>query len=351
MVVVPGFGGSCLVPTKGAQTGNSWLTPRALLDPWAWVRINAVEYTRGREFVSLGQKLEASGFGTEDGVCDLCPDASALSSALRLAGAGMLPMHARYFAPLRDALRQGGVSRMYSAPYDFRRILDARVLAAYRLDLVGLIERAVMEAGGRRSVLVTHSMGSVLANHLLLTDPEWLKRNVAYVVDVCPNSEGSVLALDGMLNGRLCVGGANGRLCVGGARGGMKDSVRRMSRNNAGLILSLPYPMLLDYEGLVGDAWRTHAEPIMASLRPPGLPGDVGHVLIHGVGHDTPTSIGAGGELAGMADGDGVVLRASDACPSRLVGPDSLVIQTGMSHSAAPSSALVAGLVRVLTSV
>lgn len=335
MVVVPGFGGSCIAP-RGAAAGNTWLSPRMLLDPWAWLRINRVTYTPRGEFLPSNPLLDARGFGSEDAVCDLCPEVSALEGVLRMAGGGALPVRTRYFAELRDGLRARGGARMYSAPYDFRRVLDPAYLATYRLDLLDLVARARLEAGGRRAVVVAHSMGAVLANHLLRSEPEWLERNVAHVVDVCPNSEGSALALDSVLNGRVYIGATDG---------GLKDALARMARNNAGIVLSLPYPAHDDYTALLGDAWSRHASPIMANLRPPGVPGKVGHVLIHGTGHPTP------GAAGGTIDSDGVVLRVSRDVPSRLVGPDTVLLESKDHHSVVPCSALLVSTVMLLSGV
>jgi pimeloyl-ACP methyl ester carboxylesterase len=325
-----------------------------LLDPWAWIKCNAVDYAGG-EFKPRTPGIQDRGFGTDSGVCDLCPEASTMDHALRMTGAAVSG-RTRYFAPLRDAMRDRGC-RMYSATYDFRTILDPRVLATYRLDLLGLVARARRDSGGRRVVLVAHSLGCVLANHLLLSDPEWLERNVAHIVDVCPASEGSVYPLDCMLNGRMYLGSPSGSL---------KTALARMARSNAGLILSLPFPGLCppaggqgdpglsseDYSELVGDAWLRYAHPIMAGLRSPGVRGRVGHVLIHSTGRRTPTSIARDGSPCSYIEGDGVVLPLrGGGPPSRLVGSHTVVMETPDSHSLAPGGKTLIAIVSALAAV
>ena len=384
-----------LAGAGGGNRGNTWLSPSMVLDPWRWLRDNEVRYTAQGRFVSATD-LAVAGFGTAAGVCDLSPDLSALCRLVRFGGgddraegggaegaegagggggdatlrpagpsagpsAGLRGVcdRSRYFAPMRDAMGRVDVP-FHSAPYDFRRIMDPAVASEYRARVTALVARARAAAGGRRVVLVAHSMGCAVANALLLSDSNglgraWVEDNVAHVVDICPADHGSVSALDCMLNGKMY---------VGDARGALREALCASARSNAGMVLSLPIGLgrAVDpadgYSALVGDAWTRHAEPLLRSLASPARPGKVGHVVIDGTGHPTATAIDGAGQPCGFVDGDGVVLRGPGGGAGRagwagragrgVRGPNSIHVEVRTSHSVAPSHPAVIATVRLL---
>lgn len=96
-----------------------------------------------------------------------------------------------YMAPLVSSLQQLGYKdgdNLFGAPYDFRYGLAAEghpceVGSRFLQDLKQLIENASMANGGKPVIVLSHSLGSLFALHLLhRSPPYWRRKFVKHLV-------------------------------------------------------------------------------------------------------------------------------------------------------------------------
>lgn len=106
-----------------------------------------------------------------------------------------------YMAPLIHSLQQIGYvdgETLFGAPYDFRYGLAAdghpsRVGSKFLQDLKRLIEHASSSNGGNPVILVSHSLGSLFALHLLNRNPPtWRRQFIKHLVALSPPWGGAV---------------------------------------------------------------------------------------------------------------------------------------------------------------
>ena len=303
VIVVPGIGGSLL--SRGRARRNAWFTSRMLLDPGAWMRDVDVLYGGGR-FSPLNP-LRTHDFGGVGGICelvsigDIVPFAGGRDTDRLLARAvGIQP-----YDGLVAGLRKAGV-RVAGAPYDFRTILDPVVFHRYARDLTRLIR-----ACERPPVLVTHSMGSVVAAAVLARSDAPCHA----VIDVCPAYGGSWAASSAMRRGNTYVPLKDE---------GLRARAALTARRTAGLVLALPNPLAfprpwadgdVGHRRLTSGAWRAAALPLIedaARIVRSGAPpyGAAHTVVLSDRVEDTP----CGPDPGDVAPGDGLLLPASALC-------------------------------------
>ena len=259
--LVPGFG--CSVLRKPGKRSNSWLEISKMLKPEEWIESNGVRYSDGR-FIP---KTSLSVWEGSDGVRDLVPEISWMKADF-----GQM-----YFGRLIDKVEHEGAA-VRGIPYDFRTILDPVHMREFGEDLLRKLERMDDDNGSTGAVVVAHSMGAVVARAALSkADPDWLRRHVRALVEVCPAHGGSLYSLEVMLKGSFYLPILSGDV---------RKSVAEASRENAGLLLTLPNRMAFPDDrplwvtadgeeiwaeewpwGNVSDAWSRCSEPLIASVR------------------------------------------------------------------------------------
>ena len=90
---------------------------------------------------------------------------------------------------------------LFGAQYDFRKICSPDELFNYIQSLKSLVERSV-HINGKKAVLVSHSLGSSLANYFLVKQPkEWKDRYINSFVTFSGAFGGSPKALRSVLSG------------------------------------------------------------------------------------------------------------------------------------------------------
>lgn len=252
-------------------------------------------------------------------------------------------------------------ARVHGAPYDFRTILDPAVFDRYVEDLGALIDGC-----DRDPVLVTHSMGGVVAAAALaerarrlsaesaLLDRSGVRppeprssRNPAAVVDVCPAYGGSWSAYASLSRGAAYLP-LDARL---------RPRAALTARRTACFVLSLPNPLAFrepwipgdeGHRGLTSGAWRRAAAPMLsevqAFLRPRGAGREresgayADHTIVYCNTVPTPAGPGAGDTRGG----DGVLLPEASLC---MATGDTRVVRVAGKHRTAASCSAVARLV------
>lgn len=110
-----------------------------------------------------------------------------------------------YMAQLVHALESAGYrkgSTLFGASYDFRKICNNSTLREYCIGLVNLIEQSVRANNGQKAVLVTHNLGSQLANYFLTGMPqEWKNTYIKSFICLSGTFGGCPKALRTLLSG------------------------------------------------------------------------------------------------------------------------------------------------------
>ena len=110
-----------------------------------------------------------------------------------------------YMGQLVRALESAGYrkgSTLFGASYDFRKICNNPTLREYCIGLANLIEHSVRTNNGKKAVLVTHNLGSQLANYFLTGMPqEWKNMYIKSFVCLSGTFGGCPKALRTLLSG------------------------------------------------------------------------------------------------------------------------------------------------------
>uniref|UniRef100_A0A1D1ZHL6 Lecithin-cholesterol acyltransferase-like 1 n=1 Tax=Anthurium amnicola TaxID=1678845 RepID=A0A1D1ZHL6_9ARAE len=261
-----------------------------------------------------GVETLASHFGSVEGFRHLDPDD-------HMEGLSEL-------ATLLERLEKAGYrdgEDLFGAPYDFRHGLAAdghpsRVGTQFLRDLTALVEHASAANGGLPVVLVTHSLGSLFALHLLNRNPpHWRHRFVKQLVALAPPWGGGAWAAFVFASGNLLPG--------------VKPStLRAVSRSYESLSWLLPSPKhfggkplvvtprrnysATDLPEFLADVgcpeavrpYRSRVLPVAGRWEPPGVP----VTCVFGTGVPTPEVFLYGDGFEGAPEivcgyGDGTV--------------------------------------------
>jgi hypothetical protein len=110
-----------------------------------------------------------------------------------------------YMGQLVHALESAGYSKgstLFGASYDFRKICNNSTLREYCIGLVNLIEQSVKMNNGQKAVLVSHNLGSQLANYFLTGMPqEWKNTYIKCFICMSGTFGGCPKALRTLLSG------------------------------------------------------------------------------------------------------------------------------------------------------
>ncbi|AUF82244.1 lecithin:cholesterol acyltransferase family protein [Tetraselmis virus 1] len=307
--LIPGFGCSVLCKKGNKLKHNSWMEISKMMKPTRWLNDNQVMYKNGR-FLSTDD-IGVWDFGGVEGVRNLIPELDWLGK----------DFGQNYYGKMIDDL-QGEGAKVIGMPYDFRRISDPLEIAAFVQKMKKHIELQKSKTG-KHVVIVTHSMGSLIARYVLseLGD-RWTRRNVKAIVEICPAYGGSLYSLEVMIRGSFYVPIMSGEI---------RDSMAKASREISGLLLTLPNkqafgnkdPIWITADGQeiriddwpwenVQHAWQSCSVPLLEKIRP--LPKQVNHILMYGSGQLTPVMVDEYNDKETFDDGDGVLNVKSSVC-------------------------------------
>lgn len=121
----------------------------------------------------------------------------------RLAPEEWFPSISNYYHQLIDNLRRSGFEdgrTIFAAPHDWRIGFHEKWAA----DTAELIEAAFQASGGRKVVIVSHSMGAPMTYEMLLRQPsEWRQKFVERWIPIGPVFTGAPLSLYALLSDAL----------------------------------------------------------------------------------------------------------------------------------------------------
>jgi len=128
---------------------------------------------------------------------------------------------------------------LFGASYDFRTIANKSAIEAYKSSLMSMIENAVY-ANGSRAILISHDLGSVIINYILVNmSKQWKDKFIECSIMMAPVIGGLPKALRTLLSGS------------GQGQGQGSDVIRDLCRNFTGLQLMLPLDVIYGERPLV----------------------------------------------------------------------------------------------------
>jgi hypothetical protein len=243
ILLVPGFGGSKLVvncpkrkkhiKTEGKIPKNDFINlSNVFTKQWEEMFNLKYDYETG---IIVEDSIDAYDFGGVDGIRNLCEDCSKIDNVLSQVFKSELIINLynyKYFDTIIKHLIDdhgyiAGVD-LSGVPYDFRKIMVSSYLESIYAKLKDLIEEK-KEITGRRSLIISHSLGGILIYLFLTTyvDTEWKHKYIEKFVSISAPYGGCSIALKTVLSGLP-------RLSF------LKDKYYNIIKNSTGLIATLP---------------------------------------------------------------------------------------------------------------
>lgn len=219
VILIPGIGGSILVNKQRPMRNllgkemihNRWLN----VYPFVPRNIDQWRRDMGCEVVSessgriVGVKPVNNAIGAHDvggtkGIKDVFPEFLLLPRR----GQNMLQdmFHFRYFHDVCEVLYECGYKdhiSLFGVPYDFRMVLDPGFRTTIFEQFKNIIEKSVATNGGKKCVVLSHSLGSVLFKWFLssFVSTGWIEDHIADLIIVSPPFGGSVASLKTVIFG------------------------------------------------------------------------------------------------------------------------------------------------------
>ncbi|CAN6450813.1 unnamed protein product [Victoria cruziana] len=216
VVLVPGMGGNQLQARLTDEYRSSGLFCRPFVGAknWfdLWLDVSALlfhPFTRCFSYrMSLFYDLHTGTFKNAPGVEIRVPHFGS-TRALKYLSTNFLQQLTSYMAPLVKALEQIGYvdeETLYGAPYDFRHGpgngRSPSTGSLFLEDLKGLIEKASSSNGGKKVILISHSLGGLWALHLLNRNSlAWRRKYVKHFIALTPPWAGTVQELIALASG------------------------------------------------------------------------------------------------------------------------------------------------------
>ncbi|XP_031479919.2 lecithin-cholesterol acyltransferase-like 1 [Nymphaea colorata] len=262
VVLVPGMGGNQLEArlTDAYQPSGAFCRPSAGTRKWfnLWLDLSTLlfpPFTRCfSDRMSLFYDPQTDTYQNAPGVETRVPHFGS-TRALKYLSLGF-PQHVTsYMAPLVKALEGIGYideQTLFGAPYDFRHgpsnFRSPSVGSQFLADLKGLVEKASSSNGGKKVILISHSLGGLWTLHLLNRSPlTWRQKYVRHFIALTPPWAGTVQELLALASGyTLGLPLVNPLL------------VRAQQRRSESNLWLLPSPPTFRHKPLVITPYRTY---------------------------------------------------------------------------------------------
>ncbi|XP_031480141.1 lecithin-cholesterol acyltransferase-like 1 [Nymphaea colorata] len=208
IVVVPGSGGNQLEArlTDAYKPSSVFCRPCARTKDWfrLWFDASVLVAPLTKCFadrMTLHYDAETDTYRNAPGVETRVPHFGSTRALLNLDP--NLGQITSYMAPLVHALEEIGYvdeQTLFGAPYDFRYGLgnnhSSSVGSRFLADLKGLVEKASSCNGGKKVILISHSLGGLWTLHLLNRNSlSWRRKYVQHFIALSPPWAGTVQEL------------------------------------------------------------------------------------------------------------------------------------------------------------
>ena len=216
IVIIPGFAGSRLcIKRPTSNKTNITKTPKNdfinlnIFDN-AWQRQFELDIDHHSYRMDIIDNIDVHDFGGVDGIRNLCDDCLAIDDFIRKIDASKTiekTYNYKYFDALISHLvsQHGYESRsdMFGAPYDFRKIGIVEYVEKYVDRMKDLLETSYAKNNGKRTVLLAHSIGGLVA-YIILTEfmsQSWKNRYIDRFISVSAPYGGCSIAMKTCLSG------------------------------------------------------------------------------------------------------------------------------------------------------
>lgn len=219
IVLIPGIGGSILVnkhkPTRNIMgkelVHNRWLNiyPFIPRNVDQWKNDMGCDVIRGSNGDVIGIKpvndaIDVHDVGGTKGIKDVLPEFLLLPRRGQDVLQDMFQF--RYFHDVCQVLYDRGYedhASLFGIPYDFRLVLDPAFRSDLFLRMKETVEKAVATNYGKRCVVYSHSLGSIMFKWFLssFVTEQWIADHISDIMLISPPFAGSVASLKTVIYG------------------------------------------------------------------------------------------------------------------------------------------------------